>query len=382
MEELIAQTYNSDRHLAHRLLTEYGWDNFIKQLNYRAKKQLIWIKRQSHLVIYNYSEVCKNTRCWDQWLIIARGLILNTKTKSIIATTFPRFFEFNHLPISMSENLKSQPVNVSQKLDGSFISLFYDGNWQMASRFGFQSPQVKWASQFIPKLTNLETTKTYLFEVIYVKNNIVVEYKPEDEGLYLIGCYDNQGYEYHNLIEIGAQISAQVAPIHNFNNVAQVLEQAQTLPANQEGYVCRLENGLRFKVKGQAYLDIFEVIKSGGMKRIWQEIRDQKTIKNLLLNYKRQGSRDYIIKQSQKFLTRVDEIIADIVHDFKLMYYPAISYQEMIAQKIKLLPQLSPHASQCFRLLTANVKLEDDLFIRTRDVCWDYLMTQIRTEFK
>lgn len=382
MDQLLAEIHVSKQHLAHRLLAQYGWQKFQEELKHQVNRKLVEFKKQNDLVIYNYTDLCKTKDQWSLWNVIARSLIVDVKKQKIVSTSFSRFFNFHQLPEGWQKRLVKENVKVVEKLDGSLISLFYDEGWHFSSRFSFQSPQVKYAENLKTTLKNLDPKLTYIFEAVYVENNIIVEYSSQDEGLYLIGAYDNQGYEVSDLEALADLIGARKPQVYAFTNVQEVIENAKTLDVNHEGYVCQAANGMRFKVKSVAYLEVCHVKSIIGHKKIWQELKQHKNIDAFLEQYPSVEAQNYLKGLRDKYLAMTEEIFQNIAHDYQLMYYPDISYKEMIQQKIKLLPQLTPDASQCFRLLKAEVKLDDDLMRNIRDVSWNYAMTHVRTKYK
>jgi RNA ligase len=104
---------------------------------------------------------------------MCRGLVTDDKG-NIVARPFKKFFnmeEGKHTPTSDFE--------VYDKMDGSLgIFFYYEGGWVMATRGSFTSDQAVKGYEMMFKydFANLHKDYTYLFEIIYDQNRIVVKY--------------------------------------------------------------------------------------------------------------------------------------------------------------------------------------------------------------
>jgi RNA ligase len=149
------------------------------------------------LTIWNYSEKVQYDNLWDDITLQTRGLVTDEEG-NIIARPFKKFF-------NMEEN-KHKPTeefDVYEKMDGSLGILFnYKGEWIMATRGSFVSEQLIKGREILKKYQyeNLLGDVTYLFEIIYPENKIVVDYG-QDEKLVLLGAIHTQTgdeYDIHN----------------------------------------------------------------------------------------------------------------------------------------------------------------------------------------
>ena len=143
------------------------------------------------LTIWNYTEKVQYEGLWDDITLMCRGLVTDDKG-NVIARPFKKFFnmeEGKHTPTSDFE--------VYEKMDGSLgIFFYYEGGWVMATRGSFTSDQaVKgYEMMFNYDFANLHKDYTYLFEIIFKENRIVVNYDFED--VVLLGMVNTKtGYE-------------------------------------------------------------------------------------------------------------------------------------------------------------------------------------------
>jgi len=94
----------------------------------------------------------------------------------------------------MTSDVPDLPLEVTEKLDGSLIVIwFHHGRWNISTRGSFDSPQAQWAQEWCQHnvlQSSLRTNVTYLAEAVYPENRIVVNY-PE-QGLFLLSAYNRE----------------------------------------------------------------------------------------------------------------------------------------------------------------------------------------------
>lgn len=239
------------------------------------------VNRRDHpalpLSIYNYSPRCQYDRLWDAVSRQARGLVLHGDT--IVARPLPKFFnDAEHAPEEIPWHL---PSEVTEKLDGSLLIVFYfDGGWHFATRGSFTSPQaVEGRRIFLRKYvgTVLNPAITYLFEVVYPKNKIVVNYGSTEDAV-LLAMMDTKN---------GGEIPLRYAPV-GLNVVRRLSADtdAQNLRTlirdDAEGYVIRFANGFRVKVKGERYIYLHRLITGTSSRTVWEYLSQNKPIDEML----------------------------------------------------------------------------------------------------
>lgn len=232
------------------------------------------------LHIFSYSDSCTYDRAWTPVTRVARGLIIDPGAGRIVALPFPKFF-------NVGENADPLPAlsfETFEKLDGSLIILFhYAGRWRTATRGSFQSEQAKWAEAELAShdLSALDPEVTYLAEAIYPQNRIVVHY--EVEALFLLAANHRDGQElsYAELCEVSRQTGFNIARRFHYDNVAELLAQAKTLPPTEEGYVLRFENGHRVKIKGEEYMRIHRLVSHLTPLAVWESMMNGDDLEEL-----------------------------------------------------------------------------------------------------
>ena len=142
------------------------------------------------LRIFNYSKVCQFDRKWDDVTIQCRGLIM--RGDEIVARPFRKFFNLGEVEETKIENLPAEMPQVTEKFDGSLGILYFqpDGRPAIATRGSFTSDQALRATEMLrnmpPFWNNIDLNLTYLFEILYPENRVVVNYGNREE-LVLIG---------------------------------------------------------------------------------------------------------------------------------------------------------------------------------------------------
>lgn len=145
------------------------------------------VRAQSHptkpLTILNYTEKAQFERAWNKTTLTCRGLIVHQDHPTVLARPFPKFF--NHDEPEAADIGRTGPVTVTDKLDGSLGILYHDGDdWAVATRGSFNSVQARHATELYrhhyADRWRPDPALTYLFEIVFPANRIVVDYGEVD----------------------------------------------------------------------------------------------------------------------------------------------------------------------------------------------------------
>ncbi len=218
------------------------------------------------LFIYNYTAKAQYERTWNAITLMCRGLILDADY-NIVARPFTKFFNLGE---HENQVLPNEPFEVFEKLDGSMGVLYFADNQAfIATRGSFVSEQAVRAnailqSKYASILRGpLDATKTYLFEIIYPENRIVVDYGAV-EDLILTAIIDTQTGENLPLTDVGFPIVKQY---HGVKDIQILKELEET---NREGFVIKFKSGLRYKVKFAEYLRIHRIVTQVSNISLWE----------------------------------------------------------------------------------------------------------------
>lgn len=242
------------------------------------------LQKQNHpdldLTIWNYTPRVQYEKLWDEITTQCRGLVTNSNG-DIVARPFKKFFNYEeHTP----QDIPQENYVVYEKLDGSLGILFnYKNNWVLATRGSFTSPQAIKGYEILKKYRYelLPKDITYLFEIIYPENRIVVDYG-NDEKLIMIGAIQtNDGceidihYEDYNLLDFDL-----VTIYKTWGEGYDLLK--EEISKNKEGYVIRFKNGFRMKIKGEEYKRLHRIITNVSNRDIWEYLKEDKPLDELL----------------------------------------------------------------------------------------------------
>ena len=256
------------------LARQVSYNELIKNLEIEKEQNNVYETHLGDLALYCYTKHCVYNVNWNQWNKQARGLIVNQRNQEIVATPFPKFFNYGEQGIS----LPKEPYEVWEKLDGSLIiCYYYQNNWQTATKGDLQSIQSQKAKTLLKKLETkyLEKGTTYLFEYISPENQIVIKYPSEQ--LVLLGAYQQEGQELSlsQLDSLAAKIGVKIPKRFPDTSVKELLKEAQTLDKNNEGFVLRYQSGLRLKIKGGEYRRLQKLIAGVTPISLWELMREQ-----------------------------------------------------------------------------------------------------------
>jgi RNA ligase len=273
----------------------YTYDQLYAELQQAVSLNQVRENRgEDGLALYCYTDQTVYERSWNRITMLARGLILDTINECVVATPFPKFFNYHEvptLPQDLQDEIKvsdffNSPFNVYEKLDGSLIIVFYhNGKWKCATKGSLASDQAKWAQNFLNENTHkidmfLLEGCTYLAEAIYPENRIVVNYGTRRE-LVLLGAYDNEDGEeltYTLLKEFGSDLNWPVAKQYHYNSVDELIAAAADLPMQEEGWIIHSCSGQRIKIKGAEYCRVHRLVSNLTPLSIWRAMRDREDL--------------------------------------------------------------------------------------------------------
>lgn len=263
------------------------------------------------LFIYNYSASAQYERVWNEVTLQCRGLILNSE-KEIIARPFPKFFNYEELE---SHSIPNENFEVYEKLDGSLgILYFVNDKPCIATRGSFASEQAIFATELLHSvykdvIRHLNSNHTYLFEIIYPENRIVVDYGDAKE-LRLLAIIETYSGKDLPLVDIGFPIVTKYDGVKDFHALKQLNE------SNKEGFVIKFENGFRFKLKFEDYVYLHKIITGISSTTIWESLSNGEDFKAILEKVPDEFY-DWVKKTEQELRTKFREIESVVKREYK-----------------------------------------------------------------
>lgn len=231
------------------------------------------------LTILNYSKIAQFQKKWNDLTLQARGLVIDDDGE-IIARPFKKFFNMEELK---GNEIPNEQYKVYKKMDGSLgILFFYGSGWHMATRGSFTSEQaakgmdiLKW--KYSNLIGDLDVELTYLFEIIYPQNRIVVDYGQTEDLVLLGACHTDSGQE----VDLD-QIDLPFTKVESY-----VITDFKELKArnteNEEGYVIRfIPSNFRMKIKFEDYVTLHGIVTEFSTKKVWEILKDEQDLDKLL----------------------------------------------------------------------------------------------------
>jgi RNA ligase len=331
------------------------------------------LHKQTHptldLTIWNYSPKVQYERLWDDITLQCRGLVTNSKGV-VVARPFKKFFNYEEYK---PEDIPNENYVVYEKMDGSLGILFYyeyelseekryniwfnnnyetgmerffdpnnlpdydnsyyeptpktKGEWVFATRGSFTSEQSIKGKEILDKkydYSSLRKDNTYLFEIIYPENRIVVDYKGEEKLVVLGVIHTETGNEVPDsslffMQEGGWEL---VTVYKTWGETYDLLK--EEISKDKEGYVIRFNNGFRMKIKGEEYVRLHRILTNISNRDIWEYLKDNKPLDDLL----------------EKVPDEFNDWVKSEVANFKEMYMITLTMAELTFIKF-IKPEMS-----------------------------------------
>lgn len=271
------------------------------------------------LVLYGYTDQCTFERAWQtKYTRDARGIIFEKKTGRLVAKPFPKFFNLGEMEEVSISNLPKEPYRVFEKADGSLgILYYYGGKWNVATRGSLNSEQAIKGAEILKKyLTQyLDTGDTYLVEIIYPENKIIVDYKGEEKLVMLGGfsTHTQEEVEWAWLTDTCELIGMPFVKEYQYT-IDEMIALQRTLPKDEEGFVVRFQGGTRVKIKGNEYMRIAKMISQMSPLSFWEAMEEGKVSRFYVQQLPEEFRAEYepmIEKLEQQYTQVLLEIHAD-----------------------------------------------------------------------
>ncbi len=257
------------------------------RVNIEALQQLVkdgYLTARPHptaaLLIWNYTPKTQYERYWTPETLMCRGLITRTDG-TVVARGFKKFFNYEEI----TEPLPLEPFTVTEKLDGSLgVSFAYDDKPQIATRGSFTSEQAIRANHMLQERYSdfhFRPNYTYLFEIVYPENRIIVNYGAQEDLILLAVIVTETGEE----IDIHSDALKDTWPfpiVKRFDGISDIVELRKIEQENAEGFVIRFENGLRVKMKFAEYVRLHRIVTHVNARIIWDLLRTNQSLEPLL----------------------------------------------------------------------------------------------------
>lgn len=265
-------------------------DDLFPPADLKAEIEGGYVARKQHpslpLSLYVYTERCQYEPHWTPATLRCRGLIADDQTGRIVAWCLPKFFNHNQHDAGhdWAPLLPDETFEVYNKVDGSLGIVFhYDGAWHVATKGSFVSDQAAWAQAWLDNAGPgglLDPGCTYLTEIVYPKNRIVVNHGSE-RTLVLLAVYGPDGVERRledhaeDWRSLGGRVvrSWPALPLAELVRMAEENRGIDGVPVGgteAEGWVLRYSSGLRVKIKNSDYLHLHRALTCTSERTVWE----------------------------------------------------------------------------------------------------------------
>jgi RNA ligase len=243
------------------------------------------------ICLYNYTRKCTYEKVWNEVTLLCRGLVLDLNY-NIVSLPLGKFFNFEEFgPERIEAELRGKKYHVYDKKDGSCgILVEYKGNYLITTRGSFSSEQAIWATEllnnkYLEDVKKLDTDNfTYVFEIVYPTNRIVVSYGDFADIVFLARINKNTGVD--EMLEDNIKdLMKPFEVVERFKEYEGLdFEELKALNlANREGFVLH-GNGMRIKVKFPDYCRLHSIITNITFRDIWDTLRQNKPLDEILEN--------------------------------------------------------------------------------------------------
>lgn len=226
----------------------------------------VTVKDYGMYLQFNYNHPVE----WNPFERMSRGLIINKLNGLVVARPFDKFFNW----FEQGRRGTGHIVSVTEKVDGSLGILYHDaalGINRIATRGNLESEQATWATHFLhrvcPRIDEINAHQwTYLFEIVYPENRIVVDYGDQEE-LVLLAARNIETGEYMpyfpDLFEVAQTYGFELPAYYQFNNINELIDLTnKSLAEWGEGVVAEFSDGTRWKFKTDEYVSLHRIITS------------------------------------------------------------------------------------------------------------------------
>jgi len=249
------------------------------------------------LWILNYTQKVQFERLWDDVTMSCRGMVVDG-SGNIVARPFRKFFNVEeHEDCDFLPTVpKDTSFQAFEKMDGSLGILFnYKSEWIFASRGSFESDQAIKGREILDKKGNVasdDATKktlwdimskdnTYVFEIIYPENRIVVDYGKRDEVI-LLGVINTKTGEELSYGEMKIRYVDTFSIVPRYDGVSDIDKLKEEFQDDiKEGLVIKV-GADRFKLKWDEYVRLHKIVTNISNKDVWNHLKEGMTFDKML----------------------------------------------------------------------------------------------------
>jgi hypothetical protein len=255
------------------------------------------------LCIANYDQIKSLDYKFHPLVKQSRGTVIDTQTRKIIAKGPDRFFHINETP-----DFDWKEFDCYEKIDGSFILVYYYDGWRVNTRGTFGTGNTPFGNETWNQLVqkhlkfDLDPKVSYVFELVGPYNKVVLPY---ESGLYLL-CGFNPEELSDDELDYAARLNGVNRPKkYSFcqEDIFKIIQDSKDI----EGFVLK-DKIQRVKAKTLHYLALHRFLNNGNIASLDSfikfypdelgELYEFNQFKNIFDSYK--YGLDLLVKEIQK----------------------------------------------------------------------------------
>ena len=336
---------------------------------------LRYVKQTPHpvlpLSILNYTARAQFDRVWNDVTTQCRGLIVNTDGQ-VVARPFRKFFNAEETDIS---SFNGEPFTAYDKMDGS-LGILYPSTkgYAIATRGSFVSKQALegtriWEERYAD--TTVNPSWTYMFEIIYPANRVVVDYG-DVQDLILLGAVDTST---GGSVPLAQARVGWIGPVVSERTYADLDEALLSRGENgSEGLVLHFpKTDTRIKVKRSEYVRLHRLYTDVSERRVWEELSSKGSVEEWLNEVP-----DEIFEFVRNCVEKLNAAHAALKNELQLTYEKIMNVlpdgfeRGELAREVLLEARINPLAKGVFSLYDNK---DTDMFL------WELLRPLEHTPF-
>lgn len=310
--------------------SDYKYQDIEKVRHYLSKGVLRGQEKGDMLVCsYNELIMRKEKIEWDETLLSCRGIRLKKDDGLIVNPCMRKGFNFSERLETRIENLPNEPFTVTEKLDGSMLTMGYgwDGAYHCTTKASWDNDYTQWGYKYLPTMDEEDRWVTLVGE-IFIPDDPMRRVTERQKGIHLITTFNS--FTGEELSRSHVQFYAEKYGLYIVPEVynQSLLDLARLMDSNKgtEGWVVKFQSGMRVKFKTCWYKAINYMLS-----HLNTPEQARETIKEYLIG--NGGSLDWISSWPEELQQEVGAVAADIIKTFeeKALYIEALAgaYSEL-----------------------------------------------------
>lgn len=236
------------------------------------------VKQLGNYILIRYGMEEMHESMWkdpDSIYRECRSIVIDVVNEQLVIAPFRKFFNLNEVEENRLEKVlekikNAKSIEITDKLDGSMQNArYYNGEIFISGSMAIDRNSSWRLEDGYSKLTEnhkkmiIENPDyTFIFEYISIKDAHVVNYLPEQEGMYLIGMrnvFTGRQLSYNEVHQYASRYKVPMATIEN-RSFDEIMQDVKRLKCSEkEGWVLNID-GHMIKIKCDDYVNLHRVL--------------------------------------------------------------------------------------------------------------------------